>query len=336
MKQKMWKVLFVSFLSVLAALNISAAENPFIGNWALTIPGGGAGWLGITENNGKLEGGILWGGGSVVPVASAKVDGSTLVVTRIYERKEKDSAGKEVKLKETETIKATLAGENMKLTTERDRGDGKVTGRAEFTGKRIPAVPATPELSKVKFGEPIKLFNGKDLMGLKLVNPNSVCGWSVEDGVLINRPVQEEGKPHKNYGNLRTEAEFEDFNIVLEIRVPKGGNSGVYLRGIYEVQVMDSFGKPLDSHHMGAVYSRITPSVSAEKPAGEWQTMDITLVDRHVTVVLNGKKIIDNQPLLGCTGGALWSDEFRPGPIYLQGDHTGVDYRSIILRPVMK
>jgi hypothetical protein len=87
---------------------------------------------------------------------------------------------------------------------------------------------------------------------------------------------------------------------------------------------------------MGGVYSRITPSTNPAKPAGEWQTLDITLVERHVTVVLNGTKIIDNAPLLGCTGGALWSDEFRPGPIYLQGDHEAVDYRNLVLRPVMK
>jgi len=329
-------IAFVSILSAFLATNVSAAENPFIGNWALTIPGGGAGWLGITDNCGKLEGSILWGGGSVVPVASVKVEDNTLIATRIHELKTKDAQGKETKIKETETIKATIDGTNMKLATERDKGDGKVTGKAEFTGKRIPPLPTAPDLAKVKFGEPIKLFNGKDLSGLKLVNPNSVCGWSVEDGILINRPVQEEGKPHKNYGNLRTEAEFEDFNVVLEIRLPPKGNSGVYLRGIYEVQVADTFGKPLDSHNMGAVYSRIKPSENAEKPAGEWQTMNITLVDRHVTVILNGKKIIDNQPLLGCTGGALWSDEFKPGPIYLQGDHTGVDYRSIALRPVVK
>jgi hypothetical protein len=87
---------------------------------------------------------------------------------------------------------------------------------------------------------------------------------------------------------------------------------------------------------MGAIYSRIFPTEGAEKPAGEWQTFDITLVDRYVTVILNGKAIIDNQPLLGCTGGALWPDQFRPGPIYLQGDHTGVSYRNIVLRPVVK
>jgi hypothetical protein len=158
----------------------------------------------------------------------------------------------------------------------------------------------------------------------------------VEDGVLINDPKQEEGKPHISYGNLRTEREFEDFNLTLEVKVLPDGNSGIYLRGIYEVQVSDTHGRSLDSHHMGGIYSRITPTVSAEKPAGQWQSYDITLVDRHVTVVLNGKRIIDNQPLLGCTGGALWSDQFRPGPIYLQGDHTGVIYRNIVIRPVVQ
>jgi hypothetical protein len=110
----------------------------------------------------------------------------------------------------------------------------------------------------------------------------------------------------------------------------------VYIRGIYEVQVADTYGRPLDPHNMGAVYSRIKPTESAEKPAGEWQTMDITFVDRHATVVLNGKKIIDNQPIPGCTGGALWSDVTRPGPIYLQGDHTGIEYRNIVLKRVVK
>jgi len=161
-------------------------------------------------------------------------------------------------------------------------------------------------------------------------------GWSAEKGLLTNRAPQEPGKPHKRYANLQTVREFEDFNLKLETRVPEKGNSGIYLRGIYEVQVADTFGLPPDSHHMGAIYSRIKPTKLAEKPAGEWQTMDITLVDRHVTVILNGTKIVDNQPLLGCTGGALWSDEFRPGPLFLQGDHTSVEYRNLILRPVVK
>ncbi|HNR34788.1 MAG TPA: DUF1080 domain-containing protein, partial [Candidatus Hydrogenedentes bacterium] len=149
-------------------------------------------------------------------------------------------------------------------------------------------------------------------------------------------PKQAEGQPKKHYGNLRTEREFGDFNLKLEVNVPPNGNSGIYLRGIYEVQVADTFGKPLDAHNMGGIYSRIRPAIAAEKPAGEWQAFDITLADRHVTVKLNGQTIIDNAPLQGCTGGALWSDEFRPGPVYLQGDHTGVQYRNIILTPIVR
>jgi hypothetical protein len=310
----------------------TAADNPFLGNWALTIPGGGAGWLGVVDKAGTLEGSILWGGGSVVPVSSVRVDGDTLVVTRIHQRRRR---GATEPTQETEIIKATLDGDNMNLTTHRERAGAAPRATAKFTGVRIPPLPATPDLSKVKFGDPIPLFNGQDLSGWEVMNRSVPNGWSVKDGVLVNAAQQQPGK-HTSYANIRTQAEFEDFNLTLETRVPEGGNSGIYLRGIYEVQVADTFGRDLDSHNMGGIYSRIKPTVSAEKRAGEWQTFDITLVDRHVTVVLNGKKIVDNQPLLGCTGGALSSDEFRPGPIYLQGDHTSVDYRNIVIRPVVR
>jgi hypothetical protein len=221
----------------------------------------------------------------------------------------------------------------LKLSTSKKNPEGKAVGQpAEFTGKRIPAIPAKPDLSQVKYGTPIPLLNGKDLTGWRLLK-EADNGWSVVDGILQNRVSKEKGK---HFGNLRTDAEFEDFNLKTEVRTQEGSNSGIYLRGIYEVQIMESFGKPLDSHHMGALYSRITPSVNAEKPIGEWQTLDITLVDRHLTVILNGKTIIDNQPVLGCTGGAMSSDEFKPGPLYLQGDHTNVDYRNMVLTPVVK
>ena len=311
------------------------ADNPYLGNWALTIPGGGAGWLGITDEGGQLKGGLLWGGGSVLPVQGVKVDGGKLIVTRVSNAKKKEG-GKDKAEKITETITGTRDGNNLKLVTVKAKEDGKEFGRAEFTGKLIPTLPPAPNLSKVKYGPAITLFNGKDLTGWRLINDKQVNGWSVENGVLINRPVQEESKPHKSYGNIRTEQEFEDFNLTLEVRTLPKSNSGVYLRGIYEIQIAETFGKPLDPHNMGALYSRITPSVAAEKPVGEWQTMDITLVNRHLKVVLNGKTIIDNQPVLGCTGGAMTSDEFKPGPLYLQGDHSNIDYRNIVLRPVVK
>ena len=233
-------------------------------------------------------------------------------------------------------IIASLSGDTLALTSIKPRENGRGEDRAEFSGRREPPMPPAPDMAQVKFGEAIQLFNGKDLTGWRLTDANAFNGWSVKNGLLVNEVSQEEGKPHKNSGNLRTDQVFEDFNLTLEVRVPKDGNSGVYIRGIYECQVVDSYGKPLDPHNMGAIYSRIKPTVNAEKPAGEWQTMDITFVDRHVTVVLNGKKIIDNQPIPGCTGGALWSDVLRPGPIYLQGDHTGIEYRNIVLKPVVK
>ena len=321
----------VAFFSV----SIVAAENPFLGRWALTIPGGGAGWLGVAEEGGQLKGSILWGGGSVVPVTSAKVEGDTLIVTRVNESRRRNAAGTPAVQKTTETITAKLDGDNLKLTTSTVGEDGKERGRAaDFTGKRIPPVPPAPDLAKVKFGAPVPLFNAKDLSGWKTMG-NAPSAWRVEDGLLRNDTTQSAGE-HKTFANIRTEREFEDFNLTVEFRVPTNGNSGIYLRGIYEVQVANSFGRRNDNHNCGALYSRILPSENVSKPPGEWQTFDITLVDRHLTVIHNGKKTIDNQPVLGCTGGALWSDESRPGPIYLQGDHTSVDYRNMILRPVVK
>jgi hypothetical protein len=311
------------------------AVNPFVGNWGLTIPGGHAGWLGVEAHGYRIDAQMLWGWGSVFKLDGARLDGDTLVLTRVHQVDGKKSGGTTPKIKVVETITATLDGDSLKLVTETPRTDGGGLDRAEFTGKRLPPMPPAPDLSKVKFGDAVNLFNGDNLDGWRLVEPDAVNGWGVHDGCLVNNVVQEEGKPEKNFGNLRTVAEFRDFSLHAETRVPKEGNSGIYLRGIYEVQVFDSYLMPLDSHNMGAIYSRIKPTSSAEKPAGEWQTLDITFVKRHVTVVLNGTTIIDNQPVLGPTGGALWSDVERPGPIYLQGDHTGIAYRNIVLRPVV-
>ena len=337
-------VSFSKTLACLVGLIFSAhcihAQEPnksFLDRWALTIPGGGAGWLEVRKKNGYYDASILWGGGSVVPVDSVFFpDNDTLAITRSREVARK-SGGKVVrKQRFTDAIIAKLDGDTMNLTLVHPHANGIGVDRKEFTGKRIAPLPPRPDLDKVKLGDPIILFDGKNLDQWELINPKNANGWSVTDGVLSNNPVQEEGKPRKHFGNLRTKKTFEDFNLKLEVMVPEKGNSGIYLRGIYEIQVADTYGKGLDSHHMGGIYSRIAPAVSAERPAGEWQTYDITLVDRHVTVILNGKTIHDNVPLAGCTGGALWSDETKPGPIYLQGDHTRASYRNIVLRPVVK
>jgi len=329
--------LFLALCLTCVTICTAQAANPFLGRWALTIPGGGAGWLGVEQKYGGLNASILWGGGSVVRMASAYVDGDTLHVTRVYDVERKDANGTVVwEDTFTEMILAKVSGDILHLTQIRPRSNGKGVSRREFTGKRIPPLPRKPNLSRAKYGKPIVLFNGTNLDGWKLTNPRQTNGWSVKGGILVNNPVQQEGKRHISYGNIRTKAEFEDFNLKLEVKVSKRENSGIYLRGIYEIQVSDTYGRNLDSHNMGGVYSRIKPVMSAEKPAGQWQTMNITLLDRHVTVVLNDKVIINNEPLLGCTGGAMWSDEFKPGPIYLQGDHTGINYRNIVLTPIIR
>ncbi|MDT7829326.1 DUF1080 domain-containing protein [Pricia sp. S334] len=315
----------------------ASTENPFLGAWALDIEGGGVGWLNVHDQRSFLDAELLWIGGSVLPVSDVYLaNDNTLVVTRTNEvTKTEKGAADERKHIRTYTLRIKKSGEQLQGTmTGPSWGDvGETTQK--FTGKRMPPMPDTPNLSNVEYGKPISLFNGKNLDGWRLVNPKHTNGFNVIDGELVNDPVQPKAGDHVNYGNLRTEQEFEDFNLKLEVNVPEGNNSGVYLRGMYEIQVVDSYGKEADSHNMGALYSRVSPSTTAEKPAGEWQSLDITLYDRYLTVVLNGEKIIDNEPVRGPTGGAISSDVLAPGPIILQGDHGNVSYRNIVLTPVL-
>ena len=337
LKHLKYGVLGVILFSSHSVAQSEANVEPYLGRWALYLPGG-AGWLEVRQESGYLDADILWYGGSVVPVDNVVLNGETLVVTRnIKVDRERDANGEPTRT-QTATIwlEFSLYGDLLVGANYEPNKNSIGIKVTKFTGKKIPFLPPAPELLKLKYGKPIELFNGKDLTGWTLTDPKHKNGWKAEAGVLINDPVQQEGQPHIHFGNLRTMQEFEDFNLKLEVNVPKGKNSGIYLRGIYEVQVLDSYQKPLDSHHMGAIYSRIAPTVAAEKPAGEWQSLDITLCDRHVNVALNGKTIIDNLPLIGVTGGALTADEFSPGPIYLQGDHGKVLYKKIILRPIIK
>jgi hypothetical protein len=319
---------------LLASVSLfAAAENPFLGYWSLHIPGGGAGWLGVSGSGDNLKVQMLWGGGSVFPVDNSRLVDGKLVLVREHKTNRKSADGKPITT--TETITATLDGaDGLKLAIATPAADGSERS-VDFSGHRQSPPPPAPDLSTVKFGPPIELFNGTNLEGWEPVEPKAVNGWHVENGLLVNTQTTEPGKPKHSFANLRTVAEFEDFSLHAETRVPKNGNSGIYIRGTDEVQIFDSYGKPLDPHNMGAIYSRITPTVAAEKPAGEWQTVDITYVARHATVVLNGTKIIDNQPVIGPTGGALWPEMDRPGPIYLQGDHTGIEYRNLVLRRVV-
>jgi hypothetical protein len=311
--------------------------SDFLGQWTIDIDGGGVGWLEVRQADKYLDGDLLWIGGSVVPVSSIFLTDQLIVTMTNNVVRTRDENDNPLR---THTVASWLEikrdGEKINGVRLTPKRSGIGVDSVKFTGKLLPAVPAAPDLAAVKFGQPVTLFNGKDLSGWRLINETQVNGFKVVDGIMVNDPAQPAEGKHISYGNIRTDKEFEDFNLKLEVNVPEGSNSGVYLRGMYEIQVYDSYKKPLDPHNMGAVYSRITPVVNAEKPAGSWQTLDITLCDRHATILLNGVKIIDNQPVFGPTGGAMKSDVFTPGPIYLQGDHGKVSYRNIVLTPILK
>lgn len=189
-----------------------------------------------------------------------------------------------------------------------------------FTGVKAPDLKRT---AVPVWGKPIELFNGKDLTGWTASGTNQ---WLVKDGILTSP---------KAGSNLITTQKFDDFKLHVEFRYGKGGNSGVYLRGRYEVQIEDS---NKDAHPnsvlFGGLYGFLTANEMATLGADEWQTFDITLVGRMLTVVANGKTIISRQEIPGITGGALDSNEGEPGPIYLQGDHMPIEFRKIILTPV--
>jgi hypothetical protein len=311
----------------------------FLGQWTFDIGKNQVGWLEVRQENGYVDADLLWGGGSVLPVPYVYMADGKLIVGRDSRKivRIKDESGNEKRVHNFPAwVEFSVSGDKITGYSLRPDASGIGLDSTSVSGTKLPDVPAAPDLAKVSFGEPIQLLSANDLSGWKLVEADRANGWSVKEGVLINDPVQKEGAEHVNYGNIRTEKEFEDFNLKLEVNVPAHSNSGVYLRGRYEIQVSDSYGSPLNPHNMGALYSRLTPVVNAEKPAGEWQSMDITLCDRHLTVVLNGKTIIDNQPVYGPTGGALTSDVFAPGPLYLQGDHGKVSYRNLVLTPILK
>jgi hypothetical protein len=339
---------FISLIAVFSCQmknNVPVPVSPandisgYLGQWTFDIGKNQVGWLEVRQENGYVDADLLWGGGSVLPVPYVYMADGKLIVGRDARKvvRVKDESGNEKRAHNFPAwVEFSVNGDKISGYSLRPANSGIGLDSTAVAGTKLPDVPPAPDLAKVTFGDPIQLLGANDLSGWKLVEPDKANGWSVKEGVLINDPVQKEGAEHVNYGNIRTEKEFEDFNLKLEVNVPAHSNSGVYLRGRHEIQVSDSYGKPLDMHNMGALYSRITPTVNAEKPAGDWQSMDITLCDRHLTVVLNGTTIIDNQPVYGPTGGALTSDVFAPGPLYLQGDHGIVSYRNLVLTPILK
>ena len=307
-----WSFTLLVFL--ISSATAYSAEDELLGRWNLTVQGVDGtypSWLEIRKSGySTLVGSYVGQFGSARPIAHIKKTDDTFhfTVPPQWEKRDNDV-----------THRFKIRGDTLSGETTDDNGN-----TIHWTAERAPSLNRTDE---PKWGEPIELFNGQNLDGWKTQLPGVANGWVVVDKLLSNRIPG---------NNLVSEQEFNDFKLSAEFRYPAGSNSGLYLRGRYEVQIEDNFGGEAESHKIGGVYGHLTPSSNASKPAGQWQTYEITLIGRTITVILNGKRIIDRQVIPGITGGAIDSREGEPGPILIQGDHGPVEFRRLTLIPAVE
>jgi hypothetical protein len=309
--------LILSLLIVLipvSTLHAQSSLKPFLGRWDLTLktptrelPS----WIEISEEQGQPR--ILMVGISdhATPLPQVQVKEGGI---EFLSPKGEEGFGEDM------MFKGKLVGGRLVGTTTSSSGTSW-----QWIGRRAPALKpkGTP-----KWGKPITLFNGKDFTGWRFSDPSRAGSWKAEGGTLVSTGGGAEAI---------TIPKFEDFKLQLEFNCGPQSNSGVYLRGRYEVQIETDSAQEPASHHTGGVYGFLAPSPELRRKPGEWQTFDITLVGRTVTVVQNGKTIIDRQEIPGITGGALDSHEELPGPIYLQGSEEGrVAFRNVVITPAKK
>ncbi|HEY4197073.1 MAG TPA: DUF1080 domain-containing protein [Mucilaginibacter sp.] len=308
---------------ILLALFIFSATKPatgqtkvikdpdVIGRWDLTIDKSGKSlpsWLEVQKSGTHtLVGRFVYAFGSARPISEVKPDNGKYSFSIPPQWEEG---------KRNMDFEFEISGDKIKGTMVFTDG---VT--YNFTGVRAPVLIR----SKVPvWGTPIKLFNGKSTDGWHTDGKNQ---WIVENGILRS--------PHSG-ANLISDKTFSDFKLHVEFRYVQGSNSGVYLRGRYEIQIIDTkSGEPEPiNNQFSSVYGFLPPNKMMAKDPGVWQSYDITLVGRMITLVANGKMVICNQVIPGITGGAINSKEEDPGPILIQGDHGPIDYRNIVITPV--
>ncbi len=286
----------------------------FLGRWDLTLKAPDreyASWLEIGRENGKPVAQMVgrWGNARRLPRVEIEGDRITFV-----------SPGEAEGRKDDMVFQGRLAGDTLSGSTTGPDGTPW-----QWTGERAPALLRR---SPPRWGQSVPLFDGKDLTGWKADNQGLAGNWKVQNGILVSS-----GKG----SNLITLRRFEDFKLHVEFNCSPKANSGIYLRGRYEVQVEDDSLSEPPSHHTGGVYGFLAPSPEMPRRPGEWQSFDITFVGRRITVAQNGRVIIDNKEIPGITGGALDSHEGSPGPICLQGDENGrIAFRNIVITPAVE
>jgi len=310
MKNIITLILSLLVMSNMTSLAKSVGDESLEGRWDITVTKGDKklpSWLEVNHSGIRtLTGSFVADGGSARPVSKINFKDGKLSF-RIPPQW--DDSDQDLQ------VEGTLENGQLSGTMITPKGENLT-----WVGVRAPKLWREKE---PVWDKPITLFNGKDLTGWETLGTMK-NQWIVEDGAL---------KSPKLGANIRTKNTFNDFKLHIEFRYPKESNSGVYLRGRYEVQVSDSKGMPPLKDYLGAIYGFISPLEMVAKEPGEWQTFDITLVGRLVTLVGNGKQIIYKQEIPGITGGAMDSNESEPGPIMIQGDHGPVEYRNIILTP---
>jgi len=310
------KVLFAFLLAAALASTVAAQDTKaFLGRWDITVTAaiGKAypQWIELTENAGKVEGRVQPRGGAWHPITGAHMESDKLIVV-VGEA----SPGSAMTWELTSAGPGTLSG---------------VEKHGDVAGPIVAGVKA-PSLDRPmpkRWTKPAPLFDGKDLKGWEPIGNVDNNRWVARAGELVNDNPEVPGQRGHGAANIMTTDKFQDFKLHIEVNCPEGGNSGIYLRGRYELQVGTEGGK-LPSHEMGAIYSYYPPPEGSKNDLGRWTTFDVTLVGRHVTVLRDGKMYHDDVEIPGPTGGALDSNEGDPGPFYLQGDHHGViAYRNM-------
>lgn len=301
-------ILCLFFLTTMTLLGgLQAAPPSIIGRWDITIQrpdGDRSAWLEVRHSGVRtLVGQFVGMSGSARPIAQVDFNAGEMrfSIPPQWERVDGNVS-----------VVGHLDGDRM--TGSITLGNGTPI---QWTAVRAPSLRRA---TAPQWGPAVPLVNGRDLTGWHAMGANE---WTVENGVLRNR---------KSGGNLVTDQTFDDFTLHAEFRYPAGGNSGVYLRGRYEVQIADTPSDELTTGSLGSVYGFLAPADMAARKPGEWQTFDITLVGRMVTVVLNGTTIISNREIPGITGAALDSHEGKPGPLLLQGDHGPIEFRNLTLQ----
>jgi hypothetical protein len=292
-----------------------AADSDFNGRWLIQGKDGGpprANWMEINGAGTPSASGwyVSAYAGDRNPIKDLAVKDGELRFS--FERVNRDKTRKDLIV-----YRARLAGGKLEGSTEVE-GSGRKT---EWIAWRAPEISDRDDGSWVA-GEIVPLFDGKSMEHWQ---PNE--GWGIVEGVLRNQ-----GKVR----DLVTKDSFWNFRLQVDYRVMQRSNSGIGLRGRYEIQIIDDFGREPNTHTNGALYSRVPPPFNASKPAGEWQTYDIRLVGRQLTIDLNGKRIHDKVEIEGLTAIASNPFEDQSGPIVLQGDHGPVEFRRILLTNLVK